>query len=160
VLDREDEFGRRTRIQAATFAEGTSGVVEDPTVGEDGGLYVLGVVGREGEVRPLGEAFLPAREAVARGAVIRPPAPNPFRSTTTIQYQLARPGEVTISIFDVNGRFVRRMGQDSVAAGWHTITWDGRRESGDDVPDGMYFVIIDAAGASSRQRVTRLTIPQ
>ncbi len=66
-------------------------------------------------------------------------APNPFNPSTWIEYYISEPSLVDISIFDVIGRKVRSLVDDSVEAGLHSIYWDGTNDSGEPLGSGVYF---------------------
>ena len=73
-------------------------------------------------------------------------APNPFARTTVIRYELSRESPVTIDIFDLAGRPVRRV--ESLAAqsaGRHEVAWDGRSDEGLALPAGVYFYRLTSA---------------
>jgi Secretion system C-terminal sorting domain len=62
--------------------------------------------------------------------------PNPFNSSTTIQFDLARPSLMDLRVFDLLGREVTVLGSDeSYMPGTHRVVWDA---SG--LPGGMYFL--------------------
>jgi hypothetical protein len=65
--------------------------------------------------------------------------PNPFSGTTTIRYDLPAEADVTISIFDVSGRSVRRLVERSMPPGRHQTVWNGRNNAGQKVASGIYF---------------------
>ncbi len=65
--------------------------------------------------------------------------PNPFNGTTLIEYQLDKPENVQISIYDIQGRFVRSLVNSSGKAGRHSVYWDGMDYSGSSVPTGIYL---------------------
>ncbi|MBZ0268813.1 FG-GAP-like repeat-containing protein [bacterium] len=76
---------------------------------------------------------------------LRQSAPNPFRSTTRIAYDLPQPSGVSIRVYDVQGRLVRELVRtDNHEPGRHTVVWDGRDGSGMRVASGMYLYRIDA----------------
>jgi hypothetical protein len=58
--------------------------------------------------------------------------PNPFNAQTRIAFDLARAGEVTLEVFDITGRLVRRLVDGSIAEGTHEISLDAR-----DLPSGV-----------------------
>lgn len=64
-------------------------------------------------------------------------SPNPFRGR--VQFQLAVDDRL-VEVFDRGGRLVARLR----AAGRRLLDWDGRDQSGADVPDGVYFWRTDA----------------
>ncbi len=66
-------------------------------------------------------------------------APNPAAGPTSISFGLPRPGEVTLDIYDAQGRQVRRIAGGMHDAGIHRATWDGRDESGMRARSGLYF---------------------
>jgi len=66
--------------------------------------------------------------------------PNPFNPVTTIQFDLPHPSNVTITIYNIQGRLVRSLLADqSKPAGTHSINWDGKNENGMAVGSGEYF---------------------
>ena len=73
-----------------------------------------------------------------------PNYPNPFNPETWIPYQLAEPVEVTLTIYDINGRLIRRLAVGHQAAGMYrsrsrAVYWDGRDQFGESVASGLYF---------------------
>jgi len=69
--------------------------------------------------------------------------PNPFNVGTTINYQLAQPAVVTLTVYDLSGQQVRRLIHATRSAGHHAEPWDGRDESGRLVASGIYFYRIE-----------------
>jgi hypothetical protein len=70
-----------------------------------------------------------------------------------VSYSVSAPCQVTIQVFNVAGRVVRRLTAGSVvAAGVNQQTWNLRGDSGAAVPSGMYLVRVDAV-ADNGQRV-------
>jgi hypothetical protein len=66
-------------------------------------------------------------------------APNPSSGPTTIAFGLARAGEITLDIFDAQGRHVSRLADGPFGAGVHRATWDGRDSGGARLHAGLYF---------------------
>ena len=64
--------------------------------------------------------------------------PNPFNAGTAIRFRLAEAGTVVLSVYDAQGRRVRRLWQGPLAAGTHHLSWDGRDEAGRAVATGVY----------------------
>ena len=84
--------------------------------------------------------------------------PNPFNPETWIPYQLAEPAEVTLTIYDMNGQLVRRLGLGHQAAGMYqsrsrAAYWDGRNQLGEPVASGLYFYTLTAAEFSATRRM-------
>ncbi len=66
-------------------------------------------------------------------------APNPSAGPTTIAFGLAQPGEITLDVFDTQGRHVTRLADGPFGAGVHRATWDGRDIGGARLGAGLYF---------------------
>jgi hypothetical protein len=119
-----------------------------------GGVGTL-VVGY-GETDEGGE---PVRDGPASPPALRlaAPRPNPFRGACEIAFELpvdAAPCE--LSVYDLAGRLVRRMGLDAGADVHGTATWDGRDETGAPVDSGVYFFSLEVSGDRDVQKVVLL----
>ncbi len=84
--------------------------------------------------------------------------PNPFNPETWIPYQLAKPSEVTITIFDVRGRVVRTLILGTQSAGIYrsrskAAHWDGKNTSGEKVAGGLYFYMLTAGDFSATRKM-------
>ncbi len=65
--------------------------------------------------------------------------PNPFNPSTDIAYALPRQVYVTLTVYDVSGREVRRLVDASQSAGRYQVRWDGTDAQGSPVRSGVYF---------------------
>jgi hypothetical protein len=85
--------------------------------------------------------------------------PNPVRSnSTTIQYNVPSrlsDSRVSIEVFDVSGRLVRNLLQETKPSGRHTTTWDLRNDRGVSVSAGIYFYRLKV---DSEQKIQRLLV--
>ena len=84
--------------------------------------------------------------------------PNPFNPETWIPYQLAESAEVILTIYDMNGRLVRRLAMGHQAAGMYrsrtrAAYWDGRNQLGEPVASGLYFYTLTADEFSATRRM-------
>jgi hypothetical protein len=64
--------------------------------------------------------------------------PNPFNPATTIRFTLAEASDVTIAVYDVNGKLVRTLVDRQLSEGEHTAAWDGTDTRGNMVATGGY----------------------
>jgi len=71
--------------------------------------------------------------------------PNPFNPMTNIKFDLPKEGHVRLDIFDVSGRLVRTLVDESRAAAVHTVVWDGTDNSGGRVASGAYYYRLQTA---------------
>ena len=88
------------------------------------------------------------------GVSLLPNVPNPFASSTAITFSLARPGAVTLRLYDVTGRTVRTLAAGAAfEAGPHRFDWDGTADDGARVGAGLYFCRVTAGTATAVRRV-------
>ena len=85
---------------------------------------------------------------------LRPASPNPFQSSTRLDFSLPVRGEASLGIFDVAGRRVVTLFGGVAEAGPHVATWDGRLADGRPAPAGMYRSVLQtSSGRVSRSIV-------
>jgi len=70
--------------------------------------------------------------------------PNPFKNTTKIEYALAKPSRVTMSIYNIRGQLVKRFKVGDQNPGYYDIVWNGKDEHGHHVGNGVYFYKLKA----------------
>jgi len=80
--------------------------------------------------------------------------PNPFNAVTEIVYQVPEAGRVRLTIYDLLGRKVRALVDDVVRAGYHSVRWDGRDDSGNEVASGTYLYKLEAKDFNDTKRMT------
>jgi len=66
--------------------------------------------------------------------------PNPFNPKTRVRFQLAEPGEITLSVLDADGRRVKTLAEGYWDAGTHELSWKGRDDAGRPAASGVYFL--------------------
>lgn len=77
-----------------------------------------------------------------------------LRSSAAIHYVVPeRAGNVSLDVFGVDGRLVRRLLQGEPAAGHGSVAWDGRNDHGSLVGGGMYFVRFASAGFAMARKI-------
>jgi hypothetical protein len=79
-----------------------------------------------------------------------PSAPNPFRQSTVLRYEIPEPSVVRLQVFDAVGRHVATLADGEQSAGRHELTFDGSR-----LASGTYFVRLEV-GANVQTQMMRL----
>ena len=82
--------------------------------------------------------------------------PNPASGGTALSFSLPSRVDVRLSVFDITGRLVAEIDAGSREAGPHTIPWDGRDRSGEEVASGIYLCRLDAGDHHTIGKVTVL----
>ena len=65
--------------------------------------------------------------------------PNPYNSETTIRFDLARPEEINLTVYNLAGQKVITLAQGIRQTGTHTLRWDGRDGVGRELASGVYL---------------------
>jgi flagellar hook capping protein FlgD len=103
---------------------------------------VTGVAGEPG-IDPTGPRLAPA-------------VPNPSAGDVAFGLSLPRSGDVSMVVTDLQGRMMRRLLAGWMSAGPHHEVWDGRRDSGERVPPGVYFCVVRFEHRTLTRRLARV----
>ncbi len=78
---------------------------------------------------------------------------NPVMGASEIAFQVPGSTRVRIDFYDVSGRLVRTLADESFDAGVHTLAWDGKDAHGQSTPSGIYYCRMSAPGFEATQKV-------
>ena len=82
--------------------------------------------------------------------------PNPTRDGITIDYEIAedmKAGNVSIKVYDVTGRVIGNLVNETLEPGRYSATWNGRHENGTPVSRGIYYIRFSAGKVSEVKRI-------
>jgi hypothetical protein len=71
--------------------------------------------------------------------------PNPFNPETIISFSIPERSDILLTIFDLIGREVAVLVNDSLPAGTNEIRWNGKDNDGNEVSSGLYIYKIESA---------------
>ena len=72
--------------------------------------------------------------------------PNPFNPQTTLRFDLPETAEVSLNVFDMQGRLVRKLAQGTLEEGSHEVIFNA-----DNLPSGAYlYRLVTPVGVQSR----------
>jgi hypothetical protein len=74
--------------------------------------------------------------------------PNPFNPATKIKFDLSKTGEVSLKIYDINGREVAKLVNEKLFAGSYEATWDASS-----FPSGVYFCRLNAGNFEETKKM-------
>jgi hypothetical protein len=83
-------------------------------------------------------------------------APNPFNPVTVIEYELPEAAHVTIDVFNLAGRLVRTVVDETQEPGYRAVVWDGTNGDGLKVASGVYLYRMQAGRYASQKRMVLL----
>ena len=133
-----------TRLRLLNFKAGSS--TGTPISSEP--IEKLIVIGGQ----PAAPAFIPEITALHYNY------PNPFNPETWIPYQLSKPADVTLTIYDIQGHVVRFLDFGHQDAGLYqdrsrAAHWDGRNTHGELVASGVYFYTLTAGDFTATRKM-------
>lgn len=79
--------------------------------------------------------------------------PNPFNNGTAITYAIPSVADVTLNIYDANGRLVNVLTDEYLHPGYYTVSWDGVNEHGELLPNGVYFLRFETGEYTATQKL-------
>jgi|GEM_PF-711910 hypothetical protein len=125
-----------------------------PVSMSDDNAYVPLIKGAR-TTQPLGGS--PAAEIPRAHFNLSPNFPNPFNSTTVIEFDVPygqeSQGLVELIIFNSLGQSVRSLYSGTSTGGRKRLEWDGRDERGIVQPSGVYFVRLKAGSIAETGRM-------
>lgn len=82
--------------------------------------------------------------------------PNPFNPETVIEYQLTHAAAVELTVYNLMGRRVTTLVNQTQPAGSYRVSWDGTDLSGARVASGVYFYRLQAGGEDLAKKMVLL----
>jgi len=71
--------------------------------------------------------------------------PNPFNSYTHISFNNFKLQNISLEIFDVNGKKIIAVLNKRLSPGYYNIIWDGKNSKGIKLSSGVYFYILKSS---------------
>ncbi|MEO1479352.1 MAG: FlgD immunoglobulin-like domain containing protein, partial [Bacteroidota bacterium] len=154
-------------LDVDNFSSGASSVGFDVRLDNrsergSGTVVVTDVAGNEGTLfidsETSARAGLAASQAEPSTFALGDSYPNPFTSSTRIDFSLAEDRAVTLSVFDLMGREVARLVDGYRTAGTHSVTWDALDAQGRSVAAGVYVYQLRAGDYTESKRLVVLSV--
>jgi len=84
--------------------------------------------------------------------------PNPFNPQTVIPFEISEPAEVSLAIYDLQGRLVRQLLENAPISGSFQQIWDGTNSANESVTAGVYLYRLIAVSAPQRIQLSKKMI--
>jgi hypothetical protein len=139
------------QFKFATAAKSTNNASDYALTGGD--AMFVNNAGQSGTINSL----VSVDQRLPQGSLaLLAPAPNPVR--TTVAYGVVLPSEsrVQVRVVDVGGRVVGTLVDGALTAGRHAFSWNGAGREGAALPNGVYFLEMNAQGVTRTQRFVLL----
>jgi len=79
--------------------------------------------------------------------------PNPFNPSTQILFSMPQAGKVSLTIYNLLGQKIMTLVDGTLAAGTHTVSWNGRDARGVQLPSGVYFYSLKTSNFTATKRM-------
>jgi hypothetical protein len=123
-----------------------------PTLAE----VTLVVTNLEGPIPDRSFTYSAREEGTPAPPVLLAVSPNPTRGAVRFDVRLPASTPVSLRIYDLGGRLVRRVHDGVLGRGIHTVSWDGVREGRNPTPAGVYFYELRVGDRRETDRIVRL----
>lgn len=74
--------------------------------------------------------------------------PNPFNPTTNLQFSINKVQYVTLKVYDILGREIRTLVNESLKSGTYEVSFDGSQ-----IPSGIYFYKLESENFSETKKM-------
>lgn len=115
-----------------------------------GKLRILGAIGVPTAVEEMAHGAAPPRLHLGQNY------PNPFNPTTWIPFYVPENGFVSVKIYDVRGGLVKALAERWMAAGAHSLRWNGEDAKGGPAASGVYFCALSLGGRTEMRKLVLL----
>jgi hypothetical protein len=102
---------------------------------------------------PLGITGKPENREQIKDIRLFQNVPNPFAQLTNINYQLAKPGLVSLNIYNIAGQLVKTLVNGEQQAGSYTIKWDRHDNQDRQVSAGVYIYHLNIGGKTQSRKM-------
>ncbi|MCK4361638.1 MAG: T9SS type A sorting domain-containing protein, partial [Bacteroidales bacterium] len=80
--------------------------------------------------------------------------PNPFTNETKILFELSEESYVILSVYNIHGEKICVLIDEIIPAGTHTVTWNGKSQSGQLLQSGIYFYELKTDFGTFRKKMS------
>ena len=81
------------------------------------------------------------------------PVPNPFTANVMLSFSMPRSGRISIKAYDITGRVVATVIDQTLDPGAHQIIWNGTDDQQRKVSSGIYFLRVIYENESITRKV-------
>jgi len=110
-------------------------------------------IGSVTAVSETGNAIDTSIELVPETYALYQNYPNPFNPVTMISFSTPHDGQVQLVVFDILGREITELVNNSMTSGYHSVEWNGLDADGAPVPSGLYIYTLTAGDKTYSEKM-------
>ena len=107
-------------------------------------------------LEPTGISDFTVAGQLPKSHFLRQNKPNPFNPETVIDFTIPNRSRVTLEIYDILGRNIKTLVDETKPAGKYSVRWTGIDKSGRPVGSGIYFYRLKAGEYIETRKMTLL----
>jgi len=146
----------------ANHTDGTTGYLMTDSVRGNFRYIRITITGASVDWAALREFSVFSRPVVVPTGVVNIPAtgnsdatitsfPNPASGSTTISFNIPKPAQADIRIFNCRGQLIDDMGSAEYTPGVHSLVWDASQQ-----PTGIYLAVLKIKGSVLKHKIAIL----
>jgi hypothetical protein len=136
----EDGSGDLIKIQFQALAEGDISLNYLTTDLRDTSNNQIPVISYNGVIHVIGPTYVNVKTQNSLDVGLRS-YPNPFNSSTMIEYTAKYDADTDFYIYSITGEEVLSYKVDAISGRNISFTWNGKNKNGGSVPSGIYFLM-------------------
>ncbi|MCK4322099.1 DNRLRE domain-containing protein [candidate division WOR-3 bacterium] len=84
--------------------------------------------------------------------------PNPFVKSIAIDYLLTgrESALTTLKVYNILGQYIRTLIKEKQKAGRYTVRWDGKDNTGRQLSNGIYFLLLERGESKDTKKILRI----
>jgi PKD repeat protein len=106
-----------------------------------------------GMAKPIANAESVTATETPKDFALEQNYPNPFNPTTVIGFRLPVESEVTLTIYNSAGQFVRKLADGRFSPGRHEVVWNATDKRGVRVTSGVYVCVLKAGSFVAQRKL-------
>jgi len=135
-----------TELKSIALGEAVDALASIPDITGDGSMEAV-AGGRDGDVYCYSGGLdasvgIPGQNKTSEKDLSLTAFPNPFNTTTNLNFTINKGDRVTIEILDSRGTVINTLAEASFKSGSHHLVWDGKNAQGNVCPDGLYLALM------------------
>jgi hypothetical protein len=85
--------------------------------------------------------------------LLLPMRPNPVRGDARVEFFLPGPDDITLAVYDLQGRCIRTLADGPTTRGTHSLAWDCLDSDGRLLAPGIYFISLRSGEQSQTRKI-------
>jgi Ca2+-binding RTX toxin-like protein len=114
----------------------------------DGLDYIMNIEQIEfgGELFFISDILKIENQVMPSHFTLEKPFPNPFNPVVNVNFSIAKSCRVDLRIYDIKGKIVKNITNETFNPGSYHIVWDAKDNLGNQVSTGVYYLKLSAKG--------------